>query len=90
MTILKLFLVINWNLNNTLKDGCVEHDPQEITTVLQTTQMQLKKQKLSQQILGIGITNQRETVVIWDKQTGKPIYKAIVWQDRRTVNYCKI
>ena len=73
------------------KDGCVEHDPQEIfNTVLQTTQKAIKKAKVnSSQILGIGITNQRETVVIWDKQTGKPIYKAIVWQDRRTVNYCK-
>mgnify|MGYP003313528994 CR=1 FL=1 len=73
------------------KDGCVEHDPQEIfNTVLQTTQNAIKKAKVnSSQILGIGITNQRETVVIWDKQTGKPIYKAIVWQDRRTVNYCK-
>ena len=73
------------------KDGCVEHDPQEIfSTVLQTTQNAIKKAKInSSQILGIGITNQRETVVIWDKQTGKPIYRAIVWQDRRTVNYCK-
>ena len=73
------------------KDGCVEHDPQEIfNTVLQTSQNVIKKAKInSSQILGIGITNQRETVVIWDKQTGKPIYKAIVWQDRRTVNYCK-
>ena len=73
------------------KDGCVEHDPQEIfSTVFQTAQNVIKKAKInSSQILGIGITNQRETVVIWDKQTGKPIYRAIVWQDRRTVNYCK-
>ncbi len=73
------------------KDGCVEHDPQEIfNTVLQTTQNVIKKAKInSSQILSIGITNQRETVVIWDKETGKPIYRAIVWQDRRTVNYCK-
>ncbi len=73
------------------KDGCVEHDPQEIfNTVLQTAQNVIKKAKInSSQILSIGITNQRETVVIWDKDTGKPIYRAIVWQDRRTVNYCK-
>ncbi len=73
------------------KDGCVEHDPQEIfNTVLQTAQNVIKKAKInSGQILSIGITNQRETVVIWDKETGKPIYRAIVWQDRRTVNYCK-
>ncbi len=73
------------------KDGCVEHDPQEIfNTVLQTAQNVIKKAKInSGQISSIGITNQRETVVIWDKETGKPIYRAIVWQDRRTVNYCK-
>ncbi len=73
------------------KDGCVEHDPQEIfNTVLKTAKNVIRKAKInSSQILSIGITNQRETVVIWDKQTGKPIYRAIVWQDRRTVNYCK-
>ena len=73
------------------KDGCVEHDPEEIfNSVIQTSQNAIKKAKAnSSQILGIGITNQRETVVVWDKQTGKPIYRAIVWQDRRTVNYCK-
>ena len=73
------------------KDGCVEHDPEEIfNSVIQTSQNAIKKAKAnSGQILGIGITNQRETVVVWDKQTGKPIYRAIVWQDRRTVNYCK-
>lgn len=41
-----------------------------------------------EEIAGIGITNQRETTVLWDKQTGKPIYNAIVWQDRRTAEYC--
>ena len=41
------------------------------------------------EILSIGITNQRETTVLWDKKTGKPVYRAIVWQDRRTEDYCK-
>ena len=73
------------------KDGCVEHDPNEIfNTVLKTSKKAIEKSGIkSNQIACIGITNQRETVVIWDKKTGKPIYNAIVWQDRRTVNYCK-
>ena len=73
------------------KDGCVEHDPLEIfETVLKTSKATIKKAKLNvNQISGIGITNQRETVVVWNKETGEPIYNAIVWQDRRTVNYCK-
>ena len=73
------------------KDGCVEHDPNEIfNTVLKTSKKAIEKSGIkSNQIACIGITNQRETVVIWDKKTGKPIYNAIVWRDRRTVNYCK-
>ena len=73
------------------KDGCVEHDPNEIfNTVLKTSKKAIERSGIkSNQIACIGITNQRETVVIWDKKTGKPIYNAIVWQDRRTVNYCK-
>ena len=73
------------------KDGCVEHNPVEIfETVLKTSKNAIKKANISaKQISGIGITNQRETVVIWNKDTGEPIYNAIVWQDRRTVNYCK-
>ena len=48
-----------------------------------------KSKKLKGKIVTIGITNQRETTVLWDKNTGKPVYKAIVWQDRRTEEYCK-
>ena len=48
-----------------------------------------KARKLKCNILSIGITNQRETTVLWDKKTGKPVYKAIVWQDRRTEELCK-
>mgnify|MGYP003318723143 CR=1 FL=1 len=49
----------------------------------------LKANKLKGKILTIGITNQRETTVLWDKKTGKTVYKAIVWQDRRQADYCK-
>lgn len=72
------------------KDGCVEHDPEEImNTIYHTVNDVLEKVKVtSKEILSIGITNQRETVVVWNKKTGKPIYNAIVWQDRRTAGYC--
>jgi glycerol kinase len=72
------------------KDGCVEHDPEEImNTIYHTVNDVLEKAKVtSKEILSIGITNQRETVVVWNKKTGKPIYNAIVWQDRRTAGYC--
>ena len=72
------------------KDGCVEHDPEEImNTIYHTVNDVLEKAKItSKEILSVGITNQRETVVMWDKKTGKPVYNAIVWQDRRTAGYC--
>ena len=73
------------------KDGWVEHDAEEIwNDVKNLIQLTIKKNKLkSAQIISIGITNQRETTVLWNKLTGNPIYKAIVWQDRRTADYCK-
>lgn len=70
--------------------GWVEHEPEEIwQSVLATCKTALKdaKTKVSD-IAAIGITNQRETVVIWDRATGEPIHKAIVWQDRRTASIC--
>tara|TARA_Y100001936_G_scaffold213428_1_gene222393 strand:- start:235 stop:1725 length:1491 start_codon:yes stop_codon:yes gene_type:complete len=72
------------------QDGWVEHDAEEIwNDVKQLVLRTLKNNKLNpSQIISIGITNQRETTVLWNKKTGKPIYKAIVWQDRRTANYC--
>ena len=72
------------------KDGWVEHDAEEIwNDVKYLIRQTIKKNNLSpSQIISIGITNQRETTVLWNKKTGKPIYKAIVWQDRRTANYC--
>ncbi|GAA0589576.1 glycerol kinase GlpK [Virgibacillus siamensis] len=73
------------------KPGWVEHDANEIwTSVLSCIAEVLRKSDIDpSQIAGIGITNQRETTVIWDKHTGKPIYKAIVWQSRQTEDICK-
>jgi glycerol kinase len=73
------------------KNGWVEHDALEIWhDVRDLLRKLIKKNKLSvSQILSIGITNQRETTVLWNKKTGRPINKAIVWQDRRTSFYCK-
>lgn len=70
--------------------GWVEHDAEEIwATQWEVTQAVLKNSNiLPEQIEAIGITNQRETTVIWDKHTGKPVSNAIVWQDRRTAAYC--
>ena len=69
----------------------VEHDPERIwQDVVSVTRGALEQAKLSaQEIAAIGITNQRETTVIWERKTGKPIYPAIVWQDRRTTDFCK-
>ena len=70
------------------KQGWVEHDPIEILN----TQLEVFEELISNislnDIISIGITNQRETTVIWDKETGKPLYNAIVWQDKRTSGIC--
>ena len=72
------------------KNGWVEHDPKEIwlTTIKALKNVITKASKLNGKIISIGITNQRETTIIWNKKTGKPVYNAIVWQDRRTEKYC--
>ena len=72
------------------KPGWVEHDANEIwTSVLACVAEVLRKSDVDpSQIAGIGITNQRETTVVWDRHTGKPIYKAIVWQSRQTDGIC--
>lgn len=71
--------------------GWVEHDPEDLwQTVRRTIQDVLEKQgATATDIPAIGITNQRETTVVWDKTTGKAVYNAIVWQDRRTSAYCQ-
>jgi len=71
--------------------GFVEHDPREIYT----SQISVAAEAIAnmgihdQNIAAIGITNQRETTIVWDKESGKPVYNAIVWQDRRTADYCR-
>jgi glycerol kinase len=71
--------------------GWVEHDPEEIwQAVIATVRAAMAKARLSaSDIAGIGITNQRETTIVWDRATGKPIQNAIVWQDRRTADLCE-
>ena len=73
------------------KSGWVEHDPEEIwSTTKKTLNDVIKKsKKIKGKILTIGITNQRETTVLWDKKTGNAVYNAIVWQDRRQEEFCK-
>jgi glycerol kinase len=72
------------------KPGWVEHDPKEIWS----SQVSVAAEAMSKigingtYIAGIGITNQRETTIVWDKKTGEPVYNAIVWQDRRTSGFC--
>ena len=72
------------------KEGWVEHDPMEIwATEYSVLQEVLAKSNITQEdIAAIGITNQRETTIVWDKNTGKPVYNAIVWQCRRTAHIC--
>lgn len=70
--------------------GWVEHDPAELwSTVAGTARAAIEKAAISaRQIAAIGITNQRETTLIWDRATGRPIHNALVWQDRRTADVC--
>lgn len=71
--------------------GWVEHDPEEIwESVYETCKKALADADVTaDQVAAIGITNQRETVVVWDKETGEPVHNAIVWQDRRTSDLCE-
>jgi glycerol kinase len=70
--------------------GWVEHDAEDIWSTQYGTMAEAvaKANITMRQVVGIGITNQRETTVVWERKTGKPIYNAIVWQDRRTASYC--
>ncbi len=72
------------------KPGSVEHDPNEIlSSQMSVTAEVIAKVGISgKEIAAIGITNQRETTIVWDRETNKPIYNAIAWQDRRTAKYC--
>ena len=72
------------------KSGWVEHNPEDIwSSSVGTCRAVIEKTGLDpSDIIAIGIANQRETTIVWDKETGQPIYNAIVWQDRRTSDYC--
>ncbi|MBF0107054.1 MAG: glycerol kinase GlpK [Deltaproteobacteria bacterium] len=89
-------LRVKSKVNNEFKQyypepGWVEHDPEEIWAgTLKTIDQALKKSRVEgSDIAGIGITNQRETTVLWDKESGRPVHRAIVWQDRRTAAFCE-
>ncbi|MBI65668.1 MAG: glycerol kinase [Candidatus Marinimicrobia bacterium] len=69
--------------------GWVEHNPNELISKIFKQLNNIDKKYGLKNILSIGITNQRETIVLWDKLTGKPVYNAIVWQCRRTKDYCE-
>ena len=72
--------------------GWVEHDPEDIwQTTLETCHNAITRALISSSdLLSIGITNQRETIILWDRETGTPVYRAIVWQDRRTAKTCDL
>jgi glycerol kinase len=72
-----------------LNESWVEHNPEEILETVVSCCEGVLKGKYSEKILSVGITNQRETIVVWDKKTGKPFYNAIVWQDKRTIKLCE-
>ena len=71
--------------------GWVEHEPDDLLqTTLEVCKTVLARNDITaEDLAGIGITNQRETTVLWDRKTGTPIYRAIVWQDRRTAAFCQ-
>ena len=73
------------------RSGWVEHDPDEIwqSVIAVCRRVMAKSATEGSEIAAIGITNQRETTLIWDRKTGKPIHRAIVWQDRRTTDHCE-
>src|SRR5713226_2888620 len=73
------------------RPGWVEHDPQEIwaSQIGVAVEALGRAQILPTDVAAVGITNQRETTILWDRDTGEPVYNAIVWQDRRTADYCE-
>ncbi|MGH1366976.1 MAG: glycerol kinase GlpK [Maritimibacter sp.] len=73
------------------KSGWVEHDPSDLWgTTAGTCRQVIERANIdASDVLSIGITNQRETTIVWERNTGKPIYNAIVWQDRRTADFCQ-
>ncbi len=90
--IMKLILLIFLSVNflKFIQKGWVEHDPIKIWATQSATLAEALaiSDIRSDEIAGIGITDQRETTIVWEKETGKPIYNAIVWQCRRTADFC--
>jgi glycerol kinase len=72
------------------RSGWVEHDPEDIwRTVLETCRFALSRAAIApRDLAAIGITNQRETTLVWERASGRPVHRAIVWQDRRTADAC--
>jgi len=70
-------------------ENWVEHDPTELIDKIELATDKITKKHFKKNITSIGITNQRESVVVWNKKTGKPIYNTIVWQCKRTNDFCK-
>ena len=68
--------------------GWVEHDGEEIWVSQEWTLQEVMGQLQGRKVAGMGITNQRETTLVWDRKTGEPLHRAIVWQDRRTAEFC--
>ena len=71
------------------QDGWVEHVPEEIWASQSEVMLEVARKVGVENIAAIGISNQRETTIVWDAETGEPVYNAIVWQDRRTARYCE-
>lgn len=73
------------------QSGWVEHDPNDLwSTTAGTCRAVIERADIgAENIVSIGITNQRETTIVWDRKTGQPLHNAIVWQDRRTADFCK-
>ena len=71
------------------KPGWVEHDAEEIWESQEGTLWEVLEQLDGRKVAAMGITNQRETTIVWDRATGEPVHQAIVWQDRRTAEFCE-
>lgn len=73
------------------KDGWVEHEPEDIwySTARTVREALAAAGRTPRSVAAIGITNQRETIIVWDRSTGRPVHRAIVWQDRRTTDFCR-
>ena len=81
-------LLISYTACVVLGTYCIVKTNQKLNDTTKIVNVIKKSKQLKGKIITIGITNQRETTILWDKSTGKPVYNAIVWQDRRSADYC--